>query len=141
MEQEKGDGLAAADTRLGVVGDADDDAYDDDDNYEKVTQWLAAANTRGQKKAHTHQEDRNYKKPNVHRTRGGKDSEITPSEDLLSVSQKTVTNLLDAIMTLSPGTSCQPKPQEGVVMMTAVENDTPKFTAPVITLTPKCVYT
>jgi hypothetical protein len=137
LEQGKGDGLAAADTRLGVVGDAGDDAYDDDGNYEKVTKWLAAANTTGHEKACTHQEDRNDKPPNVYRTRGGKDSEITPSEDLLSVSQKAVSNLLDAIMTLSPGT-CQPK-QEGVVM-TAVEDDTPKFTA-VITLTPKCVYT
>lgn len=138
MEQEQGDGLAAADTRLGVVGDADDDAYDDDGNYEKVTQWLAAANTTGQEKAYTHQEDRNDKPPNVYRARGGEESEITPSEDLLSVSQKTVTNMLDTIMTLSRGT-CQPK-QEGVVM-TAVEDDTAKFTAAMITLTPKCVYT
>jgi hypothetical protein len=136
LEQEQGDELAAADTRLGVVGDADDDAYDDDGNYEKVTQWLAAANTTGQE--NTHQEDRNDKPPNVYRTRGGKDSEITLSEDLLSVSHKTVTNMLDAIMTLSRGT-CQPK-KEGEVM-TAVEDDTAKVTAAMITLTPKCVYT
>jgi hypothetical protein len=70
---------------------------------EKVTQWLAVANTTGQGNAYTHQEDENDETPHVYRTRGGggKDSQDTPSEDLQSVSQKTATNLLDAIMTLS----------------------------------------
>jgi hypothetical protein len=66
---------------------------------EKVTQWLAVANTMGQEEADTHQED---------------------------------ANLLDAIMTLS-SVKCKTK-REGVVM-TAIEDDTPKVTAPMITLT------
>ena len=100
-----------------------------------MTQWLAAANTTGKEKAYGR---RNDETPNVYHTGGGEDSEDTPSEDLLSVSQKTVTNLLDAIMTLSPVTC---KPKKGGVVMTAIEDDTPKFTASVITLTSKCVYT
>ncbi len=48
------------------------------------------------------------------------------------MSQKQATNLLDAIMTLSP---VKYKTKKEGVVMTAIEDDTPKFTAPVITLT------